>query len=108
VVKSLWAKQEVKPLVTEVEAENVADLRINRWLVLARRPVEPVHSWDREWHYVAGIRDDMPLFKRVRELQMMTMVQRRDGDTWTLLGKVSQAKADEWNRTIEREVRGPR
>lgn len=99
-MKSLWAKQTVIPNEAWVEAENVADLRANRWLVVARRAVEQ----NGDWQYVTGIKDDLDLFKRMRELEMLAMTQRRDGVMWTLLAKVAQAKAGEWARTLERET----
>lgn len=99
-MKSLWAKQVAIPNETWVEAEDVADLRSYKWLVIARRAVDQ----DGDWQYVAGIKDDLELFKRVRELEMLVMTQRRDGATWTLLAKVAQSKAGEWARTLEREI----
>lgn len=99
-IKSLWAKQEVTLNDAWVEAEDVADLRMNRWMVIAKRSV----LLGGEWQYVPGIQSDMALFRRMRELDMMVMTQRRDGETWTLLAKIAQPMAKDWVRTLERET----
>lgn len=91
----------VKPRfnTTVVYATDLHELNVAGWRVIASRL-----TTSDTWIYPDGLIPTLHAMKRLRELGTIIMTQRRDGDHFTLLAKVSKDHAEAWPNLLRREL----
>lgn len=84
---------------TVVQAPGLDALNVIGWRVIASRL-----TTSDTWVYTEGVAGQTGVLKRLRDLGAVIMTQRRDGDHFTLLAKVSNPFALAWGNLIQREL----